>query len=124
MRFKDRDYAGMEPLLLNAIEKLNTNWDRSRLLLLLSRVYVEQGKVQEAVDILENLPPHLNAGKVEVHYTRALYTLGTLKHQLGDTTAARDYLNRYLAHWGNADWEVDEVNEAKALLAELGDEGL
>jgi hypothetical protein len=60
---------------------------------------------------------------VTVHYIQVWFTLGKLKAELGEPEEARMYLNQYLLHWGNADWELDDVKGAKRLLQQLDEQG-
>jgi len=63
----------------------------------------------------------LESGLERVHhpvfYVRALYTLGVLYAERGDQTKSRQYLERFLDHWGNADWDLSEVRDARARLS-------
>jgi hypothetical protein len=52
-----------------------------------------------------------------VRCVRALYTLGKLRLELGDRARGRELLEKFLKHWGNADWDIPEVRSARALLA-------
>jgi hypothetical protein len=52
-----------------------------------------------------------------VRRLRALYTLGKLKLELGDHARGRELLEKFLEHWGKADWELPEVRDARARLA-------
>ncbi len=51
-----------------------------------------------------------------VLYVRALYTLGVLHSDLGDDSQSRDYFERFLEHWGDADWDLPEVRDARSRL--------
>ena len=55
-----------------------------------------------------------------VIYVRTLYQLGLLEIELGDEESGRQYLESFLDHWGNADWDLAEVRDARKRLAELG----
>jgi len=35
----------------------------------------------------------------------------------GDQTNSRQYLEQFLEHWGNADWDLPEVRDARARLS-------
>ena len=52
-----------------------------------------------------------------VLYVRALFRLGELHLEAGDEAAASGFFERFLEHWGNADWDLAEVMEARELLA-------
>jgi hypothetical protein len=54
-----------------------------------------------------------------VLYVQALYTLATLKIEAGNMDEGRDLLEQFLDHWGNADWDLPNVRDAKARLAVL-----
>ena len=83
----------------------------------LARTYIALGEKEKAVEALEAL---LESGFERiVHpvlYVRALYTLGVLYGELGDESKSRDYFERFLEHWGNADWDLAEVRDARARL--------
>jgi serine/threonine protein kinase/tetratricopeptide (TPR) repeat protein len=49
----------------------------------------------------------------------ALYHVARLEEALGNHDAARDYYQRYLDRWGEADLPIPEVLKAKARLADL-----
>jgi serine/threonine protein kinase/tetratricopeptide (TPR) repeat protein len=49
----------------------------------------------------------------------ALYHVARLEEALGDHDAAREYYQRYLDRWGEADLPIPEVLQAKARLAAL-----
>lgn len=63
----------------------------------------------------------MNSGMERVPYPvihiRAHYTLGTLRLDLGDRARGRELLQKFLDHWGNADWDLPEVRDARARLA-------
>jgi len=87
---------------------------------LLARTHLELGNADRAAEVLQNMGPDgFWANEDGVLRIQSLFTLAKLKLQLGDPDAAREYLTRFLAYWGNADWELDEVDEAKILLAQL-----
>ena len=80
----------------------------------LVRTYLALGREQDAAQVLEVL---VNSGFERVHhpviYVRALYTLGTLEIALGDASRGRELLERFLDHWGEADWDLPEVRDAR-----------
>ncbi len=50
-----------------------------------------------------------------VLYVRALYRLGELHLEAGDEARARASFDRFLDHWGDADWPLAEVGAAREL---------
>jgi tetratricopeptide (TPR) repeat protein len=86
----------------------------------LARTYLAAGQEKKAAEVLEGLLTDALEG---VHHPviqiRALYTLGILKLELGDRARGRELLQKFLAHWGKADWDLPEVRDARARLASL-----
>jgi len=84
----------------------------------LARAYLALGEKNKAIDALEAL---LESGLERLNhpvlYVRALYTLGVLYAERGDQAKSREYLERFLEHWGNADWDLPEVRDARARLS-------
>jgi tetratricopeptide (TPR) repeat protein len=122
IKLKQEDYAEARDLLLHVIDIYDYHYDAGHARILLSRAYLGLGQPEEAVDFLENIRPNYREAIVTFPHIRALFILGKLKLQLGDETAAREYLTRYLSYWGDADWDLEEVAEAKILLAQLEDD--
>ncbi len=87
----------------------------------LIRCYLALGEKEKAVEAMEAL---LDSGLERLNhpviYVRTLYQLGLLQIELGDEESGRQYLESFLDHWGNADWDLDEVREAQQILSELG----
>ena len=87
----------------------------------LIRCYLALGEKEKAAEAMEAL---LDSGLERLNhpviYVRTLYQLGLLNLELGDEESGRQYLESFLDHWGNADWDLEEVREARELLAELG----
>ena len=119
IKLREQNYTKARTLLADVLEKLNYDFEQVPVRILLSRAYLGLGNPQEAANVLENLRPDYVVGGADVLRIRMLFTLGKLKLQLGDPDAAREYFTRFLAHWGDADWDLEEVDEAKVLLAEL-----
>jgi tetratricopeptide (TPR) repeat protein/TolB-like protein len=82
----------------------------------LARTYLALGKRQQAAEVLETLiaSPDFT---VPVPSIRTLYALGKLKLELGDRARGHELLQKFLDHWGNADWDLAEVRDARGLLA-------
>ena len=84
----------------------------------LARACLALGDKQGAAQALEGL---LSSGSERAGYpllyVRAFYTLGVLKLDMGDEAAGREYLKKFLDHWGNADWDLAEVRDARERLA-------
>ena len=84
----------------------------------LAQAYLADGDKEKAADAFEGL---LQSGLERVShpvlYFRALYQLGVLKSELGDERSSREYLEQFLEHWGEADWELPEVSDARHRLA-------
>jgi len=54
----------------------------------------------------------------------ALYHVARLEEALGNHDAAREYYQRYLDRWGEADLPIPEVREAQDGLAALSRSGM
>jgi hypothetical protein len=54
-----------------------------------------------------------------LEYVRSLYFLGKIHLEQGSTAQARDYLQRFLDHWGAGEIDHERVDEARELLAGL-----
>jgi len=84
----------------------------------LARTYLARREKKKAVEALETLlTPKNQAYAHPVIKIRAYYTLGTLKLDLGDRVRGRELLQKFLHHWGKADWNLPEVRDARARLA-------
>jgi tetratricopeptide (TPR) repeat protein len=83
----------------------------------LARTYMALGDKEKAVEALEALVES-DWERVDhpVLYVRAFYTLGVLYSDLGDEAKSRDYFEQFLEHWGNADWDLPEIRDARARL--------
>jgi eukaryotic-like serine/threonine-protein kinase len=83
----------------------------------LARTYMVLGENGKAADALAAL---VNSGyerlNSPVSYVRTLYTLGKLKIEQGDTASGREWLTKFLDHWGKAQWNLPEVRDARAVL--------
>ncbi|MCZ6727329.1 MAG: tetratricopeptide repeat protein, partial [Acidobacteria bacterium] len=88
----------------------------------LARAHEALGQKEEAVAALRAL---LSSGFERlghpVPYVLAMYKLGALEAELGDKAESRRYLEMFLDHWGDADWPLAEVDDARRLLATLQD---
>jgi len=84
----------------------------------LARTNLALGRKQDAARALERL---VNSGLERVHhpviYVRALYTLGTLRLELGDQAEGERLLRLFLDHWGQSPWDLPEVADARRRLA-------
>ncbi|MEE9229495.1 MAG: tetratricopeptide repeat protein, partial [Acidobacteriota bacterium] len=87
----------------------------------LARTYLALGEKEKAAEALEALLASgwERADQPEL-YVRAMYRLGMLRLDAGDTVGGSEFLRKFLDHWGEADWNLLEVTEAKARLAALG----
>ncbi len=86
----------------------------------LVRTYLALGEKQKAAKALEGLLDRdLERLNHPVLNVRALYDLGVLKIESGDQTSGRELLEDFLDHWGNSDWDLPEVEDAKTRLATL-----
>jgi tetratricopeptide (TPR) repeat protein len=85
----------------------------------LARTYIALGENRKAADALADL---LNSGyerlNCPVTYVQTLYSLGKLKMEIGDKSTARDFLRKFLDHWGKVEWNLAEVRNARAALQE------
>ena len=83
----------------------------------MARTYIALGEKEKAAETLEEL---LESGFERVGhpvlYVQALYTLGVLYSELGDEAKSREYFERFLEHWGDADWDLSEVRDARTRL--------
>jgi hypothetical protein len=84
----------------------------------LIRTYLALGEKDKAAKTLEDI---LSSGgerlDYPIHYVRSLYTLGKLKIEAGEKTEGRELLRQFLEFWGEADWDLPEVRDARARLA-------
>jgi hypothetical protein len=84
----------------------------------LARTYLAVGDKRKAAEALEALLRSRRVGfRSPVLMVRTLYTLGKLRLELGDDARGRELLEKFLTHWGKADWDLPEVRDARALLA-------
>ncbi|HJS74810.1 MAG TPA: tetratricopeptide repeat protein, partial [Vicinamibacteria bacterium] len=84
----------------------------------LVRSHLALGRGADAARALEEL---LASGPERVDhpalYTQALYRLGILKLESGHRNEGRRLLSAYLAQWGDADWALESVEDARARLS-------
>jgi tetratricopeptide (TPR) repeat protein len=83
----------------------------------LIRCYLALGEKEKAAEQMKAL---LDSGLERLNhpviYVRTLYRLGLLEFELGHQESSRKYLESFLEHWGNADWDLPEVAEAQKRL--------
>lgn len=86
----------------------------------LARVHELLGEREEAVRAWEDLlASGLERVDHPVRYVRALYALGLLKLKMGDREGGVRLLERFLDHWGDSQWDLPEVEDAKARVAAI-----
>ena len=56
---------------------------------------------------------------LRIEYVRSLYYLAKAKEGLGKRKEAIEYYKEFLSYWGNADWELLEIKDAKERLKKL-----
>ena len=83
----------------------------------LARAHLALGEKEEAARVLEDLLREPQSAVIPLQRVRALYQVGALRMDLGDRARGRAYLERFLQHWGRADWDLPEVRDARARLA-------
>ena len=85
----------------------------------LGRSYLEMSEPEQAARAFEGL---LASGMERINapiaYVKTLYTLGKVKLKAGDVAGGRELLDQYLDHWGNADWNVPEIELARSARAD------
>jgi tetratricopeptide (TPR) repeat protein len=83
----------------------------------LARAYLALGDRAKAMEAYQAL---LDSGEHRAYYpvlyVRALYQLGVLRLEAGDRAGGRALLEKFLEHWGRADWDLPEVRDARARL--------
>ena len=83
----------------------------------LVRAYLASGDKPRAIVALETLiASGLERSDHPVLYVRALYELGLLQIELGDRAEGRRNLERFLEHWGEVEWDLPEVADARNRL--------
>ncbi len=86
----------------------------------LARSYLALGEKRKAAEALEALlASRSDFGFNASVRVRAVYRLGVLKLEAGDRARGRELLEKFLEHWGKADWELEEVRDAKERLRNL-----
>jgi tetratricopeptide (TPR) repeat protein len=83
----------------------------------LVRTYLALGENEKAADVLEDLLREPQSAVVPLLRVPALYRVGVLRMDLGDRARGRAFLERFLEHWSNSDWDLPEVRDARARLA-------
>jgi serine/threonine protein kinase/tetratricopeptide (TPR) repeat protein len=86
----------------------------------MARTYLALGRDADATRTLEALVTS-GAERVDhpVLFTQSLYRLGLLKLESGQEEEGRRLLTRYLSQWGEADWEIGSVADARERLRAL-----
>ena len=103
----------------DARERLSRTWSSSGAAFRngLVQAYLASGDKPKAVETLETLiGSGLERADHPVLYVRALYELGLLQVDLGEQEEGRRNLERFLEHWGDADWDLPEVADARERL--------
>ena len=84
----------------------------------LARTYLALGRDERAADVLEEL---LVSGPERIDhpviYARTLHRLGVLNLEGGREREGRRLLERLLSLWGEADWDIDIVEDARNRLS-------
>ena len=83
----------------------------------LARTYIAIGRADKAAQVLEDLLGEPQSAVIPLQRVPALYRVGALRMDLGDRARGREYLRKFLDHWGKADWDLPEVRDARARLA-------
>jgi tetratricopeptide (TPR) repeat protein/predicted Ser/Thr protein kinase len=83
----------------------------------LARAYLAAGEPGLAKQHLEAIVSN-GAWRVElpVEYVRAFYFLGRIAEEQGDAAAARKSYQRYLDHWGDGDFDREQVDHARRVV--------
>jgi non-specific serine/threonine protein kinase len=83
----------------------------------MARAYLALGREGDAMRTLEAIVTS-GAERVDhpVIFTQSLYRLGLLKLEGGRVEEGRRLLERYLDQWGEADWELESVADARRRL--------
>ena len=85
-----------------------------------AEICLAEGDEVEAAAVLEELlAANLERLGQQLPWIRSLHRLGMLELELGREEAARGHLERYLAAWGDAQWQLPEIAEARAALERL-----
>jgi tetratricopeptide (TPR) repeat protein len=86
----------------------------------LARALYESGDLDKSRNIYEKITLLTTGRRADGDlYAKAYYMLGKIADQKGEKTHARDYLQRFLALWKDADPGLPEVADAKRRLASL-----
>ena len=88
---------------------------------LLARVYLETGRIENAIAEYETLlsATHWAALPFAVQLTQARYYLGRAYEEAGRTQDAADMYQRFLDRWGEADVRLEIVEDARTRMARL-----
>ena len=79
----------------------------------LVQAYLASGDKPKAVEALET---RVRAGRSSGALRATLYELGLLQMDLGEQEEGHRNLERFLEHWGDADWDLPEVADARERL--------
>ena len=104
------------------LEDFFVDWSTGALMFrdTLARAHVAVGDTQRAVAALEAMvQATFERMNHPVPETLAYYKLGVLHQELGNQQETGRYLQAFLDRWGTADWDLDEVADARRRLAEL-----
>ena len=86
----------------------------------LGSAFLESGEDSAATERFQRIVDSYTERTLDpLPYVRSLYFLGKIRLQRGDTAQARDYLQRFIDHWGDGEMDRERVAEARELLATL-----
>jgi serine/threonine protein kinase/tetratricopeptide (TPR) repeat protein len=89
---------------------------------LLSQIYVDDQRFDEAIQLLENMLNRYTGSRLQYppFAARGYYLLGMAYQQAGRNEDAVEQFQMFLEIWKNADPELEDISDAKKRLQELG----
>ncbi|MBI5869299.1 MAG: protein kinase [candidate division Zixibacteria bacterium] len=111
-----KDYQGA---IENITAARRLSRDTTRCRIQIAEAYIGAGKYNEAIAELNSLREDAEAQWPSGQYLRCLYLLADAQVKVGRPKEAIEPLQRFLVFWGNADWDVPMVRDAKQLFGSL-----
>jgi tetratricopeptide (TPR) repeat protein len=93
--------------------------DSTALPVSLAEAYLNAGQAEAAITELKAYRKDAEDGWPRGTYLKTLYLLGRAEVEAGHPENALEPLQRFLVFWGDADWDVPMINDAKNLYANL-----
>jgi tetratricopeptide (TPR) repeat protein len=113
------DYEGAQTVAGDILED-KRKYDKTPVLFYLAKSQMEHGDYDRALEVIHELQEGGHYGGARpIFYAPSYYLLGQTFENKGDTKAAIENYEKFIAMWSEADPDIPILQDAKARLAEL-----